>query len=145
MSSPASASGASLQQLELNHVSVRVPPFWPEDPQLLFVQLENQFEIARITSEDTKLSYMVCHLDAKYMRELRDILMNPPQTNKYLYLKTHLIKRLTASQQEMTCRLLEGEEMGNRKPSHFLRHLQELAGTNVPENIYVPYGYRDYL
>lgn len=135
MPGSASISGAGPQQPELNHVSVRVPPFWPDDPEMWFAQIENQFAIARITSEDTKFSYVAGNLDAKYMREVRDILMNPPQTNKYLHLKTHLIKRLSASHQEKTRRLLEHEEMGDRKPSQFLRHLQGLAGANVPDNL----------
>ena len=60
--------------------------------------------------------------------EVRDILTNPPSREKYTKLKTELIRRLSASQDQKTRQLLEHEEIGDRKPSQFLRHLRNLAG-----------------
>lgn len=134
MPGPASAKNEDSQHPELNRVAVRIPPFWPEDPEMWFAQVEHQFLIAGIVSEDTKFGYVVGNLDAKYMKEAKDILINPPQTDKYSYLKTELIKRLSMSQQEKIRRLFELEEMGDRKPSQFLRHLQGLASTDMPDN-----------
>ncbi|XP_050505232.1 uncharacterized protein LOC126883623 [Diabrotica virgifera virgifera] len=70
-----------------------------------------------------------------YILEVRDIIVSPPATERYEKLKSELIKRLSASQQQKIKRLLEHEELGDRRPSQFLRHLQSLAGTTVPENI----------
>lgn len=123
------------RQQAIERVAVRIPPFWAADPETWFVQVENQFIISGIVSEDTRFSYVAANLDCKYAMEVRDVLSRPPETNKYTYLKNELIKRLSSSQEQKTKRLLEHEEIGDRKPSQFLRHLQNLAGSVVPDNI----------
>ncbi|XP_050518310.1 uncharacterized protein LOC126892714 [Diabrotica virgifera virgifera] len=90
----------------VDRISVKIPPFWPNDPEIWFLQVENQFTLANITSDATKFNYIVANLDTAYILE-----------------------------QQKIKRLLEHEELGDRRPSQFLRHLQSLAGTTVPENI----------
>lgn len=119
---------------ELAKVGVRVPPFSPEDPALWFAQMEGQFSLAGITVDSTKFYYVSAQLDHHIAKEVKDIITNPPSENKYLKLKTELIRRLSASQERKVRQLLTHEELGDRKPSQFLRHLQTLAGTDVPED-----------
>lgn len=126
------------EQNNINRISVKIPPFWPIDPELWFSQIENQFALAGISADETKFNYVAGHLDAKYAAEVRDILTNPPVTEKYLKLKTELILRLSSSQDQKTRQLLEHEEMGDRKPTQFLRHLRSLAGTVVPDTVLKP-------
>ncbi|XP_063230959.1 uncharacterized protein LOC134535692 [Bacillus rossius redtenbacheri] len=78
------------------------------DPEMWFAQVENQFAIAGITADTT---------------------------GKYEKLRTELVKRLSASQARKTKQLLETEEMGDRRPSQFLRHLRGLAGTAIPDDL----------
>jgi hypothetical protein len=52
---------------------------------------------------------------------------SPPQRDPYTTLKTELIKRLCPSKDQRTRQLFEFEEMGDGKPSQFLRHLRSLA------------------
>ncbi|XP_028136925.1 uncharacterized protein LOC114331531 [Diabrotica virgifera virgifera] len=87
-----------------------------------------------ITSDATKFNYIVANLETVYISEVRDIIVSPPATERYVKLKSELIKRLSESQQQTIKRLLEHEELGDRQPSQFL-HLQSLAGTTVPDNI----------
>jgi hypothetical protein len=61
--------------------------------------------------------------------------MTPPSDSKYVKIKSELIKRLSASQEEKTHQLLERVEIGDRKPSQFLRHLQNLTDFSVPETL----------
>lgn len=119
----------------IHKVAVRAPPFWPEEPALWFAQLEGQFILGGITQDNTKFAHVLSQLDAKYAREVKDIITGPPGENKYLAIKDALIQRLSASQEQHTRQLLEHEELGDRKPSQFLRHLQTLAGTTVPEQL----------
>lgn len=119
----------------VDRVAIRLPPFWPADPQLWFCQIENQFAIAGLTSDDTKFGYVAGNLDQKYAVEVRDILLDPPAANKYDRLKAQLIARLSPSQSQKTKQLLETEEMGDRKPSQFLRHLKSLAGPDIPDSV----------
>lgn len=110
-------------------VGVRVPPFNVVEPELWFAQIEAQFVLSKITSDETKFYYVAAQLEAQYASEVRDVIINPPTADKYIKIKTELIKRLSASQERRTRQLLVHEELGDRRPSQFLRHLQNLAGS----------------
>lgn len=125
----------SMSHVDICKVGVRVPPFWAEEPEIWFAQVEGQFAISGITSDATKFNYVIGHLDNQHSREVKDIIINPPPTDKYGKLKAELIKRLCASNEKKMKQLLMHEELGDRKPSQFLRHLRDLAGINVPDDL----------
>ncbi|XP_022835663.1 uncharacterized protein LOC111363100 [Spodoptera litura] len=114
-------------------VGVRIPPFYPEKPELWFNQMEAQFMLANIRTDETKFFYVTGNLDSQYASEVEDIIAYPPTTGKYDKLKSELIKRLSASREKRVKQLLMHEELGDRKPSQFYRHLLNLAGPGVPE------------
>ena len=116
-------------------MGIRIPPFWASDPEMWFAQIEIQFALAKVASDETKFHYVAGNMDSKYAAEVRDILTNPPATNKYTFFKSELIRRLSSSQEQKTRRLLEHKEIGNRKPSQFLHHLRGLAGTVVSDSV----------
>ncbi|XP_025831524.1 uncharacterized protein LOC112904784 [Agrilus planipennis] len=97
--------------------------------------VEENFTTAGVTKDATKFGYITGVLEPRYALEVRDIIVNKPTTNAYGVLKSELIKRLSTSREQKTRRLLELEEMGGRKPSQFLRHLQTLAGPTVPDTM----------
>lgn len=134
-SSPGTSDGTvSINKSDIFKVGVRVPPFWPEEPEIWFAQIEGQFAISGITNDATKFNYVIGHLDNQHSKEIKDIIVNPPAVNKYEKLKTELIRRLTASNEKKIQQLLMHEELGDRKPSQFLRHLKGLAGADVPDD-----------
>ncbi|XP_045463810.1 uncharacterized protein LOC123673369 [Harmonia axyridis] len=112
---------------------VQVPEFIAADPELWFAMAEASFYSAGVTQDRIKFGYIVGALPAKYATEVRYIIMNPPTDGAYHKLKTELIRRLCATQEEKN-RRLEREEIGDRKPSQFLRHLQGLADPTIPES-----------
>lgn len=118
----------------LFRVGVKIPPFWPEEPQVWFAQVEGHFTLSGITTDTTKFYYVIAQLDNQYAAEVKDIITSPPATGKYETLKVELIKRLTASAEKRVQQLLIHEELGDRKPSQFLRHLRSLAGPKVPDD-----------
>lgn len=122
-------------QASISRVAIRVPPFWPADPALWFAQLEGQFLINGIVRDDTKYGYVIGNLEAKYASEVKDIIIAPPETDKYDRLKQELIARLSATQEQKTRQLLEREELGDRKPSQFLRCLRDLGGDTISETL----------
>ncbi|XP_076285565.1 uncharacterized protein LOC143211618 [Lasioglossum baleicum] len=130
----ANVSGAPAG-LALDRVAVRIPEFCPDDPEMWFSMVESSFDAAGITAEKTKFGYVMGALSPRYAKEVRDIIVNPPATQPYQKLKVEFIRRLRSSQQQKTRRLLEHEEIGDRKPSQFLRHLRELAGTSIDDNV----------
>lgn len=119
---------------DLFRVGVRIPPFWPEKPGIWFAQIEGQFALSRITDDSTKFYYVISQLNYQYAAEVEDVITNPPKANRYEKLKSELIKRLSVSRENKVKQLLMHEELGDRKPSQFLRHLQNLAGPQIPED-----------
>lgn len=132
--SDASDGTMSINRGDVFKVGVRVPPFWPEEPEIWFAQVEGQFAISGITNDATKFNYVIGHLDNQHSKEIKDIIVSPPATNKYEKLKSELIKRLSASNEKKIKQLLMHEELGDRKPSQFFRHLKGLAGADVPDD-----------
>ncbi|XP_011883567.1 PREDICTED: uncharacterized protein LOC105570738 [Vollenhovia emeryi] len=119
----------------VHKVAVRVPPFWNDEPELWFAQLEGQFTISEITQDSTKYSYALSQLNSSQIKEIKDVITQPPAADKYKAVKQALIQRMSVSQEQRTRQLLELEELGDRKPSQFLRHLRTLAGNNVPDSL----------
>jgi hypothetical protein len=58
---------------------------------------------------------------------VEDIITSPPQRDPYCKLRTELLKRLSLSREQRAHRILELEEMDDRKLSQFLSHLRSLV------------------
>jgi len=122
-------------ETHVSKIAVRIPPFWPEEPELWFMQLEGQFTLCGITDDEAKYAHVLSKIEPTQAREIKDVITRPPTTDKYRTLKRILIQRLTDSQEQRIRQLLEREELGDRKPSQFLRHLCTLAGSTVPNDL----------
>jgi hypothetical protein len=115
---------------------LKLPVFWTTDPELWFVQIEAQFTARNITSDLAKYSHLVSALSAEIAFNVRDVLMDPPPTNKYQLLKTTII---TQTADEVQIReLITTEQMEDKKPAQFLKRLKQLRGKNktaVPDEL----------
>ena len=69
------------------------------------------------------------------MEEIEDILEEPSTERKYERVKTAFIKRLSDSTSRQIRKILKREELGDRIPFRFLRHVRGMAGKTVPEEI----------
>jgi hypothetical protein len=76
---------------EVSRVAVWLAPFYAEEPHVWFVSAGAQFALAGITEERTKLYHALSQLDHRYVRELWDIVISPPQQDPYTKLKTELL------------------------------------------------------
>lgn len=115
-------------------VAIKLPPFWPDRAAVWFAQAEAQFVLAGIVSDETKYSHILSRVDHQIAGEIEDVVVNPPAQNKYEYLKNTLIKRFSSSEEQRLRKLLSEEELGDRKPTQFLRHLRSLAGTSLTDD-----------
>ena len=101
------AEEQSAQQATANTyaISLKLPDFWPSDPELWFAQVEALFEAQNITQEKTKFAHVVRILLARYASEVRDIILRPPE-RPYKAIKEELQKRVcmsTAIAATLTC------------------------------------------
>ncbi|XP_075723960.1 uncharacterized protein LOC142766033 [Rhipicephalus microplus] len=121
---------AAATNTDVCHVDVKLPPFWAEAPDVWLAQVEAQFSTARITPDRTRYDYVVAHLDSRHAVEVCDILANAPADGRYLHLKRQLIRRLSPSQDEKVCQLLQHEELSDRKPSQLLHYMRDLLSSS---------------
>lgn len=119
---------------ELHKVSIKIPPFWIDRPEIWFYQVEAQFKINGIVSEDTKFNYLVSQLEPKFVENIWDIVMNESNA-KYSESKTRLLDLFKESESTRIKRLITGIELGNMKPSQLLQKLKSVATSDVSENL----------
>ena len=114
--------------MSLTPVSIKLPPYWPSDPQLWFVQAEAQFALRGINVQKTMFDYVVACLSPEFASEVRELLIRPPDDEPYNKLKALLIQRTMASEQKRLQQLLNTEELGDRTPTQLLRRMNQLLG-----------------
>ncbi|XP_011636560.1 uncharacterized protein LOC105426858 [Pogonomyrmex barbatus] len=73
--------------------------------------------------------------DTAILPHIKDLIMNPPSNNKYDALKERVLNIFSVSQNVKLRQLLKGQVLGDKKPSHFLLELKNLAGDQVTDSI----------
>lgn len=125
----------SVQNPAAYAVRPKLPPFWHEHPAGWFAHLESQFVLCQITVDETKYNYVVSQFDSRISHEVEDLVTNPPaKGSRYEWIKEEVIKRFSTSESQKVRQLLSGEELGDRKPTQFLRHLKSLAGKTFTDD-----------
>ena len=103
-----------------------VPRSDSEDIKLWFQLAEQTFRMSNITNNDEKLTLVLIHLTSRDRRIIGDILSRTELT--YEDVKSWLIERLGMTTADKIEHLLEGETIGNRASSEFLRDLRLKCG-----------------
>lgn len=130
-----SARGKEPTPAHVNRVAVKPPPFWKAEPRVWFVQLEAQFQLAGINTDETKFNYIVSAVDTDVLTQVADVVTAPPAKDKYNTLKEKLINIFSDSSEQRLRRLLSGVELGDKKPSQLLAEMKQLGGAAVTEEL----------
>ncbi|KFD54740.1 LOW QUALITY PROTEIN: hypothetical protein M513_04440 [Trichuris suis] len=117
--------------MSVDAVAVKIPPFWTHSPALWFKRVEAQFQVARITADETKFSYIVGGMEAPILEQCFDIVDNPPAEGKYEALKQRILDRFADSDHKRLQTLLCGMQIGDDKPSRFLQRMLHEVPSNV--------------
>ncbi|KAG0422921.1 hypothetical protein HPB47_001273 [Ixodes persulcatus] len=110
-------------------IELRLPAFWAKNPWAWFSQVEAQFHLRRITTQESRYYHMVSALPPEVADELDDVLALPPPENAYDHIKEIILARKTASEASRIQQLLTTEELGDRRPSQLLHRMRQLLGT----------------
>ena len=95
----------------ISAVNLKLPPFWPTDPHLWFVQVEAQFSTRGITAQKTKYEYVVASLSPEYATQVRDLILHVPAASPYDTLKRQLIARTV---ERRLRQLFQSTELGDQ-------------------------------
>lgn len=118
----------------VSRVSVKVPPFWSDHPEIWFAQIEAQFVIAGITGDDTKYNTVLAAIESNILAQISDAVLQPPRTDKFGHLKKCIIDRFCESEQKKIQRLLSDIDLGDRRPTQLLNELSGLAKNRVSDD-----------
>lgn len=116
-----------MQGNEVNRIALRVPPFWKQNIQLWFSQVEAAFQLSGITNDDTKYASLVSSIDSESLNYVSDLIYTPPQQDKYDTLKRRLLSEFAESDGKRLKKLLNELQLGDSKPSTLLRQMRDLA------------------
>ena len=116
----------AVKDLNVNSASLKMPEFWPSNPEVWFARIEAQFNTKSITGDRTKFDYLVSSLDNTTASEVEAVLLNPPAADKYGALKKALLQAFAKTQVQKDSELLSLTGLGDMKPTALLRKLQSL-------------------
>ncbi len=108
-------------------VSVKLPEFWLDDPEMWFAQAEGTFRRANITVSAIKYDYVQMKLSLKASTSLREIVHAAASlTDPYECLKEKLTARYTKSRWRLVFKLFDHPDLGDRQPSEMMDSLLSL-------------------
>ncbi|XP_055932083.1 uncharacterized protein LOC129962361 [Argiope bruennichi] len=119
---------------EVAKVSIKIPPFWTEKPEIWFYQVEAQFSISGIKSEETKFHYLIAQMEPRFVENLWDIVTDTNE-NKYTAAKERLLNTFKESENRRIQRLVSEMELGDLRPTQLLQKMRSLATDGISDNV----------
>ncbi|XP_022826398.1 uncharacterized protein LOC111356326 [Spodoptera litura] len=114
-------------------IASRIPDFWGDQPRVWFIRVEAVLAPQKL-GDDAKFDLVVSKLPKDVIMQLSDFLTKPPETGKFLALKTKLFTLLEDSKTRQIEKLIGEMELGDQKPSQLLHRMRDLARDKIPDD-----------
>lgn len=108
------------------------PEYCKAVPDFFFAQAERIFQANNVIDENQRFIAIIAAIPQNVLLEVSSLIYNPDSTSPYSKLKEALVQANSISDVQKITNLLENEQMGDRKPSSFLRHIKGFFGSNAP-------------
>ena len=113
----------------------RLPPIGRAQPRIWFCQVEKMMQINQVHSDRSKYGLVVSALDVETLADVGDLLVNPPENDKYQALKAKILERLTDTPERQLQKVFSELQLDGRKPSQLFRHMRALADNLANDNV----------
>jgi len=111
----------------------RIPEFWMDQPRVWFIRVEAILAPQKM-GDDSKFDLVVSKLPKEVIMQLTDFLTKPPETGKFLAIKTKLLTLFEDSKNRQIEKLIGEMELGDQKPSQLLQRMRSLAHEKIPDD-----------
>ncbi|XP_064471611.1 uncharacterized protein LOC135385914 [Ornithodoros turicata] len=134
MASPSGNHSSSADDPPISTTTtLRLPPFWRQNPPSWFRQVETQFQLRHIQSQQSKYFHVLAGLPPEVAAELDDVLAAVQLDQPYDVLRTAILDRMEVSARAKLEQLFSDEDLGDRKPSQMLHRMKQLLGDSATE------------
>lgn len=117
----------------VSRVTIKIPPFWHESPEIWFAQIEAQFGITGTTTDISKFNTIVSSIESRILNQVSQAVLHPPENDKYKNLKDMILKEYSDTEHKKMSKLLSDMTLGDKKPSHLLNEMRRLGGANITD------------
>lgn len=133
----------TIQQQQISSMEaakrVRLPDFWSGAPRQWFATAEAQFRTYGVTDSTHKFNLSVAALPEQVARHCSHLLEDPPQFFPYEELRHHLTAHHELTNYEKVEKLVNGEQLGGRKPSEMLAAMMESCPRGEEKSAFLAY------
>lgn len=107
-------------------LSAKLPEFWTDAPRMWFAQFESVLAPQK-QGDGNKYNLVVAKLGKEALQQVSDLIISPPEENKYTRLKERLLAVFEESAERQFQKLVGEMDLGLQRPSQLLRKMKELA------------------
>jgi hypothetical protein len=120
--------------LEVHAVGIKLPPFWADDLEMWFEQVEAQFDISKVTASRTKYQHLLVMLPPALVSNIRDVIRgNRDAVDPYGTLKARLTESFRPSIWRQVSGIIHYPDIGDGRPSHLLDAMVALLPDGEPQ------------
>ena len=123
------------EEATVGTLSVKLPTFWPDMPEVWFAQAEANFRARRITSQKSKFNLVVVALDADTLKGVLDLIEQDPDEESYDRLKARMVQAYKLSTVDKVKQCMELQPLADENPIKLADQMIALTRDATTEDI----------